>query len=145
MGTVKARHFRLQRGPVCGLGGVGAWVLAASVVSAAAADAFYTRPALFSTRPDATSMYMQSIDRFGPVGIGIELHPPAFVMKENGKTDKADRIWSGDDVMDLDTYQALKMTLKTVDGNAYLFVEEGGFSDRHPAGWTVPWIVMKRK
>jgi hypothetical protein len=49
-------------------------------MTAAAADSFYTEPALFSTRPSETAS-MSSIDRFGPVGIGIELHQPAFVMK----------------------------------------------------------------
>ncbi len=53
----------------------------AVVCARAGAGGFYTRPALFSTRPDDQSNYVQSIDRFGPVGIGIELHPPAFVMK----------------------------------------------------------------
>ncbi len=46
-----------------------------------AQDSFYTRPAYFSTRPSSTSTLVQSVDRLGPVGIGIELHPPAFVMK----------------------------------------------------------------
>jgi hypothetical protein len=46
-----------------------------------AEDAFYTAPALFSTRPAAVSKYSQSVDRLGPVGIGIELTQPAFGMK----------------------------------------------------------------
>jgi len=41
---------------------------------------FYKSPQLFSTCP-SESKSVQSIDRFGPVGIGIELHQPAFVMK----------------------------------------------------------------
>ena len=41
---------------------------------------FYTEPSIFSTRPSETAT-MTSIDRFGPVGISIELHQPAFVMK----------------------------------------------------------------
>ncbi len=44
-------------------------------------EVFYTHPAIFSTRPSSTTTLAQSMDRFGPVGIGIELHPPAFVMK----------------------------------------------------------------
>jgi HEAT repeat protein len=35
---------------------------------------------LFTQRPSDT-VSLQTIDRFGPVGIGIELHQPAFVMK----------------------------------------------------------------
>ena len=46
-----------------------------------AAETFYNGPALFDTRPSSQSELVQSVDRFGPVGIGIELHPPAFVMK----------------------------------------------------------------
>ena len=34
---------------------------------------FYKGPALFSTRPDEKRT-VSSIDRFGPVGMGIELH-----------------------------------------------------------------------
>lgn len=45
-----------------------------------APETFYTRPAIFSTRPNSLTEF-QSINRFGPVGIGIELHAPAFVMK----------------------------------------------------------------
>jgi len=41
---------------------------------------FYKGPALFSQRPSETKS-IQTIDRFGPVGMGIELHQPAFVMK----------------------------------------------------------------
>ncbi|HAS83213.1 MAG TPA: hypothetical protein DCS43_11220 [Verrucomicrobia bacterium] len=41
---------------------------------------FYRDLPLFSTRADETKA-VQSIDRLGPVGIGIELHQPAFVMK----------------------------------------------------------------
>jgi len=45
-----------------------------------AAESFYAEPALFSTRPDETKS-VTTIERFGPVGIGIDLHQPAFVMK----------------------------------------------------------------
>ena len=44
-------------------------------------ETFYTRDPMFSTRPSSLTKFVQSIERFGPVGIGIELHPPAFVMK----------------------------------------------------------------
>ncbi|MDT8390213.1 MAG: DUF6288 domain-containing protein [Lentisphaeria bacterium] len=40
---------------------------------------FYTRPALFTLRPSETGA-LSTVDRFGPVGIGIELRQPAFVM-----------------------------------------------------------------
>ena len=42
---------------------------------------FYENPnAVFSTRPDATKS-LQEIKRFGPVGIGLDLIQPAFVMR----------------------------------------------------------------
>ena len=68
----------------------------------------------------------------------------ALTLKADGLTDKSARIWSGDMLMDLDSYQAMKMTLKTLGGGEYLFVEAGGFSDKNPAGWKSPLIVMKR-
>ncbi len=46
--------------------------------------------------------------------------------------------------MDLNRYQALKMVTKNLGGADYLFIEAGGFSDKNPAGWKSPWIVMKR-
>ncbi|MDG2124911.1 MAG: DUF6288 domain-containing protein, partial [Verrucomicrobiales bacterium] len=53
----------------------------ACVLAAPAADSFYKQPhGLFSTRPDE-SKSLQSVDRFGPVGIGIDLLPPAFTMR----------------------------------------------------------------
>jgi len=67
-----------------------------------------------------------------------------MTFKDNGKTDKTLWIWSGDTLMDLDRYQALKMTVKRIDGSAYLFIEAGGFSTRNPVGWKPPWYVMKR-
>ncbi|MHC4252524.1 MAG: DUF6288 domain-containing protein, partial [Planctomycetota bacterium] len=47
---------------------------------AAPPGGFYKYLQLFSTRPSETKS-LQTIDRFGPVGMGIELHQPAFVMK----------------------------------------------------------------
>lgn len=53
----------------------------ASVSSSTLADRFYKEPnALFSTRPSETKS-LQTIARFGPVGIGIELRQPAFTMQ----------------------------------------------------------------
>jgi len=67
---------------------LGLSVLMVSIVQAAEKqsgpeqkDPFYTSPGLFSTRPSSTTTLVQFVDRFGSVGIGIELHPPAFVMK----------------------------------------------------------------
>lgn len=60
-------------------------VLCVAVCSMAAGKeqggkAYYEGPQLFSTAPDVREA-LQSIDRFGPVGIGIELVQPAFSMR----------------------------------------------------------------
>ncbi|MDT8390438.1 MAG: hypothetical protein RRC34_08025 [Lentisphaeria bacterium] len=47
-------------------------------------DSFYEKPSIFSMRLDDTAKFMHPISRFGPVGIGIDLHPPSFVMKVGG-------------------------------------------------------------
>ena len=67
-----------------------------------------------------------------------------MTFKDNSQTDKALWIWSGNTLMDLDRYQALKMTVRKIDGSDYLFIEAGGFSNRNPAGWQSPWYVMQR-
>jgi len=61
--------------------------------------------------------------------------------------------WSADTLMDVKERQALKMTIKGIDGTDYLFIESGGFSRKnrntwtpdHPADWTPSLYVMKRK
>jgi len=57
-----------------------AWAAEGKKEDGKAGSSFYKTPPMFSTAP-ATDKSQQSIDRFGPVGIGIELYPPAFVMK----------------------------------------------------------------
>ncbi|MGB1128641.1 MAG: DUF6288 domain-containing protein [Haloferula sp.] len=54
--------------------------LAATALSCFGADSFYTGPAVFSTRPGETKS-LQTMDRFGPVGMGLELIQPAFTMR----------------------------------------------------------------
>jgi hypothetical protein len=87
-----------------------------------------------------------TIDEFN---LDKQMNPgrPTFTemtFKNNGLTGDGLRIWSGDTLMDLDRYQAQKMTVKRIDGNDYLFIEAGGFSTRNPVGWQSPWYVMKR-
>ena len=51
------------------------------LVAPTVAQSFYKNPnGLFSTRPSETKS-LQTIDRFGPIGIGIELIQPAFTMR----------------------------------------------------------------
>ncbi len=65
--------------------------------------------------------------------------------QEKGVTDTPDMIWSGDLLMDLKRWQALKITSKVIEGADFLFIESGGFSNKNPVGWKTPLIVMKRK
>ena len=68
----------------------------------------------------------------------------ALAFEDAGRTSAPTFVWSGDHLMDLERYQALKIVPRTIDGNAYLFVESGGFRDKNPAGWESSWLVMKR-
>jgi hypothetical protein len=56
-----------------------AMVLLSGIVLAQESS-FYRGPGLFSTRPSETKS-LQTIKRFGPVGLGIDLIQPAFVMR----------------------------------------------------------------
>ena len=67
-----------------------------------------------------------------------------MTFKDGGRTDKSLWIWSGDNLMDLERYQALKMTVKTLGDSEYLFIEAGGFSTRNKPEWQSPWYVLKR-
>ena len=64
--------------------------------------------------------------------------------KADGSTDDSIKVWSGDILMDLGKYQALKMKLVTIEGGEYLIVEEGEFSTRHKPDWQPRLIVLKR-
>jgi hypothetical protein len=46
--------------------------------------------------------------------------------------------------MHLNTNQALKMSVRTVDGVEYLFIEGGGFNTNNGPAWKSPMIVMKK-
>jgi hypothetical protein len=68
-----------------------------------------------------------------------------LTFKPDGHTDEPIKVWSGDTLMDLEKYQALKMKIVTIDGREYLLVEEGEFSNRHKPDWKSKWIVLKRQ
>ncbi len=72
-------------------------------------------------------------------------HIKEVTFKDKGLTTIGTWIWSGDTLMDLSRYQALKMKVKRIDGSDYLFIEAGGFSTRNRPGWQSPWYVMKRQ
>ena len=93
-----------------------------------------------------TVALVAGIDEFDPAAKADIRRAPVkeITFKADGLTDSGLRIWSGDTLMDLDRYQALKMKVKTVGGVEYLFIEAGGFSTRNKPGWTSPWCVLKR-
>jgi hypothetical protein len=88
------------------------------------------------------------VDEFEP---GVDLKdggkaPLAGIsLKAEGKTEKPLVVWTGDTLVDLDKYQALKIELANLNGNDYLFIESGGFGGKKPEDWTSPWTVFKRK
>ena len=69
----------------------------------------------------------------------------AITFKEDGSTDDTTWIWSADILMDLNRYQALKITPKTLAGSLYLFVEAGGYSTRHKPGWKPKLLVLSQQ
>lgn len=73
--------------------------------------------------------------------------PPfsAITFKAGGHTHDPTWAWSGDHLMDLNQYQALKMVVRTVGDEDYLFVEAGGFSTRNKPDWKSPWYVLKKQ
>ena len=69
------------------------------VFATAGEGSFYTVDRLFTLRPDETAV-LNTIERFGPVGLEIELHQPAFVMKighveEGSPADKTGMLRAG--------------------------------------------------
>ena len=66
------------------------------------------------------------------------------MFRGDGKTDSVTWIWSGDTLMDLSSYQALKMKLRKIDGEDHLFIEVGGFKTKNPVDWQTLWYVLKR-
>lgn len=65
-------------------------------------------------------------------------------LKADGKTDLAYMLWTGDMLMDLTRYEALKMVPKTINGKDYLFIETGDFHQNKKPGWATTWNVLER-
>ena len=72
-------------------------------------------------------------------------HIQRRVFAAGGTTDSPAWIWSGDRLLDLSGYQALKMAVREVGGVEHLFVEVGGFRAKNPERWKPQWYVMKRE
>jgi hypothetical protein len=88
-----------------------------------------------------------TLDEFVP-GKAADLHRAPFqeiTLRENGGTDSESLVWSGDTLMHLDRFEALKMQTVSLQGTDSLVIEAGGFSARNPAGWKPMLVVMQRK
>ena len=72
--------------------------------------------------------------------------PPfsSLTLKDDGRTDNPVWAWSGNVLMDLTRFQALKMKSQNIDGKDYLFVEVGGFGTRKKPGWKSQLLVLAR-
>ena len=72
--------------------------------------------------------------------------PPfsSISFKDGGSTDNPVWAWSGDILMDLTKFQALKMKPRNIGGKDYLFVEVGGFGTRNKPGWKTQLLVLAR-
>jgi len=68
----------------------------------------------------------------------------SLTLKEGGKTNDPAWAWSGNTLMDLTRYQALKMVPVNLGGHDYLFVEAGGFGTRNKPGWKPKLLVLAR-
>lgn len=65
-------------------------------------------------------------------------------LKPQGMTADPLWMWTGTTLMDLDRYQALAMELREINGTPYLFIENGGFSNRNKPGWKPEMVVFAR-
>ena len=90
---------------------------------------------------------VEEIEDFDPAGKNGNPRNAPFAkitFKSDGRTSEALWAWSGDVLMDLDRYQALKMQVRQIDDEEYIFVEVGGFSTRQKSGWKSAWFVLKK-
>lgn len=64
--------------------------------------------------------------------------------RTDGSTNSVTHIWSGNMLMDLTKYEALRMVVRQFNGVDYLFVEAGGFHENKGPDWRPAWYVLKR-
>jgi hypothetical protein len=90
---------------------------------------------------------VKEIDDFDPLKKNSKAGRAPFQMLgilADGATSLPTWLWSGDSLMDLNSYQALKMVTKKIGDQEFLFIETGGFSTRHQLGWKSAWLVLRR-
>ena len=85
-----------------------------------------------------------TIDEFAPGQKIRRARISGLVLKSDGRTESVTRIWSGDTLMDLSRYEALKIERREIGDREYLFVEAGGFKAKHAEDWKSPWYVFER-
>jgi len=73
------------------------------------------------------------------------LLPEKLTFATNGRTDDPLLYYTGDLLLHLNLNLALQMSIKTIDGADYLFIEAGGFDAKHGPAWKAPWLVMKKQ
>ncbi|MBC8324054.1 MAG: hypothetical protein H8E27_00265 [Verrucomicrobia subdivision 3 bacterium] len=86
-----------------------------------------------------------AIEDFDPAKKSGKARNPLFseiALQANGRTKDPTLIWSGDTLMDLNKYQALKIVPRALAGELYLFIEAGGFGTRNKPGWKPKWFVL---
>lgn len=105
----------------------------------------------FEANPKAVGSWqllgqVNQISDFDPEKRLENRNPPfeTITLKEGGNTSEPTWAWSGDTLMNLDKYFALKMHFHTIGGAEYFFTECDEFSTRHKPGWKSRWHVLKR-
>ena len=88
-----------------------------------------------------------TIEGFDPEKLAKARRPKFgnITFNPDGTTSRSKTIWTGGMLMDLHLYEATRMQIKSIAGGEYLFIEGGGFSNRHKQDWTTPWIVYQRQ
>jgi hypothetical protein len=106
---------------------------------------FVTNPKLLGTW--SLIGQVKTVEEFDPKKKPRRVRAPfaRITFKDKAMTSELLWMWSGDTLMDLSKYQALKMQVKKIDDSEYLFVESGGFSTGNKPGWKSPLYVLKKQ
>lgn len=94
-----------------------------------------------------TVALVQSLEEFNPEKPLTGKHAPlnGIGFQDKERTASETWIWSGVRLMNLERYEALKMTPGRFEGVDYLVIEAGAFGTRNKPGCKPQLIIMKRK
>jgi hypothetical protein len=70
---------------------------------------------------------------------------PSIEFADQGKTADPLLLWSGDKVLDLNRYRALKIVPRSIGGKDYLYIENDEFSTRQNPDWDPEWVVFAKE